>query len=304
MKQATKTAMKHGMPTGNNPFEIAAAMKNRKLSSAVKEKKEKEDDDDDHDVAAVTMDEKTIIKLDKSENVKHKVNETSFDFGEPGWNNILQPETSKPYFCSLMNFLQAEGKGIKTIFPPREDWFHAFGSCPYEKTRVVIIGQDPYHQPGQAHGLCFSVRRGVQIPPSLRNIYQEAQTDVKIKKPSHGCLDSWSEQGVLLLNTVMTVRHNEPNSHQGKGWEKFTDVVIKSLSAEKKHLVFLLWGKPAQTKGEVIQQRGNHLIITSSHPSPLGATKTSQPFIGSKCFSRANEYLVKHNLEPIDWNVE
>eukprot|EP01035_Chromulina_nebulosa_P019162 gene19162-25005_t len=179
--------------------------------------------------------------------------------------------------------------------------FACFSLCSYSDVKVVIIGQDPYHGPNQANGLAFSVNIGVPLPPSLQNILKEAQDDVGIKKPTHGNLDCWSRQGVLLLNTCLTVRQGEPNSHQKQGWEIFTDAVIESL-CQRDNIVYLLWGNPAQTKCKMINKSLN-TIITSSHPSPLGAYKTNQPFMGSRCFSRCNETLIKYGKEPIDWNV-
>jgi uracil-DNA glycosylase len=186
-----------------------------------------------------------------------------------------------------------------------------------DKVKVVIVGQDPYHGPNQGHGLCFSVRKGVDIPPSLKNIYKELQNDPHVdfprngKMPTHGYLERWARQGVLLLNTVLTVRRGEANSHQKKGWEDVTDEILRALAKDRKQnnnqgLVFLLWGKPAAKKIESVLGQGgqNRVIISTSHPSPLGATKTTSPFLGSKCFSRANEALVEMGLEPVDWNVD
>ncbi|RHY22160.1 hypothetical protein DYB32_009595, partial [Aphanomyces invadans] len=188
------------------------------------------------------------------------------------------------------------------IFPPREEIFAALNLCPFDKIKVVIIGQDPYHGPGQAHGLCFSVARGVPPPPSLKNIYKEANSDVGIPIPKHGSLLSWCNQGVLMLNAVLTVRATEANSHKKQGWETFTDAVIRLINDQSQNVVFLLWGKPAQEKGSLIS-RTKHCVLTSSHPSPLGATKTTEPFIGSKCFSKANAYLVQHGKDEIDWTL-
>lgn len=203
----------------------------------------------------------------------------------------------------LTRLITSTQRSKKTIYPPPQDVFSALRDCAFSSLKVVILGQDPYHGPNQAHGLSFSVRHGVPPPPSLKNIYKEAIADVKIGRPSHGCLSCWSQQGVLLLNTVLTVRKGEPNSHKKQGWEALTDAIIQRINAHAEHVVFLLWGKPAQEKGALVN-RTKHLVITSSHPSPLGATKTSEPFIGSKCFSRANAYLVKHGKDPIDWRVE
>ncbi|RHY24025.1 hypothetical protein DYB25_003955 [Aphanomyces astaci] len=238
---------------------------------------------------------------------------------EPTWNDLLAPEFKKAYFKQLEAFLDREQKYVQTkpvpmlsmthscrkkaaIFPPRHEIFAALNLCPFDSINVVIIGQDPYHGPGQAHGLCFSVARGVPPPPSLKNIYKEANKDVGIPVPTHGSLLSWCRQGVLMLNAVLTVRATEANSHKKQGWETFTDAVIRLVNDQADHVVFLLWGKPAQEKGALIS-RTKHCVLTSSHPSPLGATKTAEPFIGSKCFSKANAYLASHNKPEIDWTL-
>ncbi|GBG30008.1 Uracil-DNA glycosylase [Hondaea fermentalgiana] len=221
---------------------------------------------------------------------------------EPGWQAQLGAEARKPYWRSLDAFLRQEAKAGKQIFPPKSMVFSALELCPFDKVKVVILGQDPYHGPGQAHGLAFSVQEGIAIPPSLRNMYKEAMTDVKISKPTTGSLVPWAKQGVLLLNTVLTVRKGEANSHKDRGWEKFTDAIIRSLNKNKNGLVFMLWGKHAQKVAAPVD-RSKHLVITSSHPSPLGASKTKEPFIGSKCFSRANAYLEKKGKEPINWKI-
>ncbi|GLD98988.1 hypothetical protein PINS_up007706 [Pythium insidiosum] len=218
------------------------------------------------------------------------------------WHAQLADEFKRPYFKSLVQFLTTEENKKKTLYPSPENVFAALRDCAFDSLKVVILGQDPYHGPNQAHGLSFSVLPGIQPPPSLVNIYKEAMSDVGISKPTHGCLSCWSKQGVLMLNTVLTVRRGEPNSHKGQGWEKLTDAVIMRINKHAENVVFLLWGKPAQTKGAIINS-SKHLIIKSSHPSPLGATKTNEPFIGSKCFSRANAYLEKHGKDPIDWRV-
>jgi len=226
-----------------------------------------------------------------------------FDTLEPGWKASLSKEFNKSYFQNLMKFLAVEAKS-QTIFPPSNEIFTALNLCPLDSVKVVVIGQDPYHGPGQAHGLAFSVRRGVAIPPSLKNMIKEAQEDpnVKIKAPQHGNLEGWSRQGVLMLNTVLTVRKGDANSHQKKGWETFTDAVVKVLST-RKNIVYLLWGNPAQLKCQGIDGK-NNTMITTSHPSPLGAYKTSSPFMGSRCFSRCNEALEAYGKDPIDWNIE
>ncbi|TMW67285.1 hypothetical protein Poli38472_012401 [Pythium oligandrum] len=218
------------------------------------------------------------------------------------WYEQLEREFKHPQFKSLVKFLEGEESRKRTIYPAPENVFAALRDCAFSSLKVVILGQDPYHGPSQAHGLSFSVLQGVPPPPSLANIFKEAIADVQIKRPGHGCLSCWSKQGVLMLNTVLTVRRGEPNSHKNQGWERITDAIIDRINKNSTNVVFLLWGKPAQTKGALINQ-SKHLVIKSSHPSPLGATKTKEPFIGSKCFSKANEYLVKHGKDPIDWNV-
>ncbi|GMF48506.1 unnamed protein product [Phytophthora fragariaefolia] len=219
------------------------------------------------------------------------------------WFQVLQKEFTRGSFQALARFLEGEEGRKKTIYPPPADVFAALRDCAFSDLKVVILGQDPYHGPQQAHGLSFSVRHGVPPPPSLKNIFKEAMNDVGIAHPSHGCLSCWSRQGVLLLNTVLTVRRGEPNSHKKRGWEQLTDAVISKVNKEASNVVFLLWGKPAQEKGALIDTK-RHLVVRSSHPSPLGATKTNAPFLGSKCFSRANGYLKEHGKEPIDWSVQ
>ena len=200
----------------------------------------------------------------------------------------------------------ADGTGVawknQSIYPPADDIFQALNLCPLDRVKVVIVGQDPYHQKGQGHGLAFSVRRGVRPPPSLKNVVREAMTDVGITAPTHGNLEHWAEQGVLLLNTVLTVRQGEANSHAKRGWEDFTDSMINILNNEREGLVFLLWGNPAAKKAAGVD-KSKHVIIQCSHPSPLGATKTKSPFIGSRVFSRANKALEDMGKGPIDWNI-
>ena len=218
------------------------------------------------------------------------------------WMGILSAEVRKPYFAKLLDFVAAERKK-KTIFPVPADVFGAFDLCPLVKISVVIIGQDPYHGEGQGHGPCFSVRKGVRVPPSLRNIFKEAAADVgTVAKPGHGCLESWARQGVLLINTVLTVRKGEANSHKKRGWETFTQKVIDIVASVTENVVFLAWGRQAVDRCKAVSPR-RHLVIASSHPSPLGAYKTKTPFFGSKCFSRTNEYLASKGKEPIDWSI-
>ena len=228
----------------------------------------------------------------------------------PGtWALHLQSELTKPYFSKLLQFVQSEYK-TKKVFPPVNEVYDALRCCDASKVKVVIIGQDPYHGPGQAHGLCFSVRKGVRVPPSLKNVYKELTSDLGPKKftaPTHGYLQQWCDQGVLLLNTVLTVQAHKANSHRKKGWELFTDAIIAYLNAnggqDGKPIVFLCWGKPALAKAKHINRK-RHVIISSSHPSPLGATKTAKPFITSKCFSKCNNALVKFGHAPINWTID
>jgi uracil-DNA glycosylase len=215
---------------------------------------------------------------------------------EPGWKNKLLPEFEKDYFVRLTGFIKQEYLNSR-IYPPGSLIFNAFDVCPFEKVKAVIIGQDPYHGPGQAHGLCFSVKDGVEFPPSLINIFKEIESDLGIPKPSSGDLTRWARQGVLLLNATLTVRAHQAGSHQKKGWEEFTDYVIKVLNSERRNIVFFLWGAYAQKKGESID-RSRHLVLESVHPSPLSASKG---FFGNRHFSRCNDYLVSNGIEPIDW---
>jgi len=215
---------------------------------------------------------------------------------EKEWNSKLQEEFSKEYFLNLAEFVREEYR-TKTIYPPGGLIFNAFNLCPFQNVKAVIIGQDPYHGPGQAHGLCFSVKEDIDFPPSLINIFKEIESDLGIQRPVNGNLDRWASQGVLLLNATLTVRAHQAGSHQKKGWEQFTDSVIARLNAEKTNLVFFLWGAYAQKKGESID-RSRHLVLESVHPSPLSA---SRGFFGNKHFSRCNEYLKANGFDPVDW---
>jgi len=217
---------------------------------------------------------------------------------EPSWKEKLTEEFRKPYFGQLKEFLLAE-KRQNTIYPPGPMIFNAFNKTPFHNVKVVILGQDPYHGPGQAHGLCFSVPQGIIPPPSLINIFKELRTDLHIPMPKHGNLEKWSHQGVLLLNATLTVRANQAGSHQKKGWETFTDAAIRKLSDERDHLVFILWRNYAQQKTILINS-AKHLILKSVHPSPLSA---SRGFFGCRHFSSTNNYLIQHNIEPIDWDL-
>lgn len=215
---------------------------------------------------------------------------------EDSWKSKLQQEFDKPYFQALTDFVRQEyAQG--TVYPPGKLIFNAFNLCPFHKVKVVIIGQDPYHGPGQAHGLCFSVNDGIAFPPSLVNIFKEIKSDIGTDTPFTGNLTRWAEQGVLLLNATLTVRAHQAGSHQRKGWEEFTDAVIRILAEEREHLVFILWGAYAQRKGAFIN-REHHLVLSSAHPSPLSAYNG---FFGNKHFSRTNEYLQRYGETAISW---
>jgi len=215
------------------------------------------------------------------------------------WKKYLESEFDQDYMQQLRSFLIEEAQKKKIIYPAGDDIFRAFNTTPFDQVKVVILGQDPYHGPGQAHGLSFSVKRGVKIPPSLVNIYKELESDLGIKPAPHGCLESWAKQGVLLLNNVLTVEAEKPASHQQKGWEIFTDRVIQILSDHKDGLVFILWGAPAQKKASRVNDK-KHLLIKSPHPSPLSSYRG---FFGSKPFSQTNDFLRKKDLSPIDWRL-
>lgn len=215
---------------------------------------------------------------------------------EESWKQILSAEFEKDYFRQLTDFVRNEYRST-TVYPPGKLIFNAFNLCPFEQVKVVIIGQDPYHGPGQAHGLCFSVNDNVPFPPSLRNIFKEIQDDLGKPIPESGNLTRWAKQGVLLLNATLTVRAHQAGSHQRRGWEEFTDAAIRALAEQREHLVFILWGAYAQKKGAFID-RSRHLVLTSVHPSPLSA---HNGFFGNRHFSHANEYLQQHGQTPIEW---
>jgi uracil-DNA glycosylase len=219
---------------------------------------------------------------------------------EPSWLKVLSDEFDQPYMADLRKFLKEEKEAGHKIYPKNADIFNAFNKTPLDKLEVVILGQDPYHGESQAHGLSFSVQKGITIPPSLRNIYKELSTDIPgFTIPNHGDLTEWAEQGVLLLNASLTVRAASPGSHQKRGWETFTDTVIKKISDEKEGIVFILWGSFAQAKAELIDQKKHH-IIKSPHPSPFSADRG---FFGSKPFSKTNEILVKEGKKPVNWQI-
>jgi len=215
---------------------------------------------------------------------------------ESSWKEQLKEEFEKEYFSRLVTYVKEEYRKY-TVYPPGPLIFNAFNHCPFDRLKVVILGQDPYHGPGQAHGLCFSVKEGVSFPPSLVNIFKEIQNDTGAPLPKNGNLERWANQGVLLLNATLTVRAHQAGSHQNKGWETFTDAVIKSIAEKKEHVVFLLWGSYAQRKAAFVD-RNQHLLLESVHPSPLSA---GRGFFGNHHFSKTNEYLKGKNLEPIHW---
>ncbi len=215
---------------------------------------------------------------------------------EASWKTALESEFTKPYWEALTTFIRHEYT-TQVVFPPPRNIFRAFDLCPFASVKVVIVGQDPYHGVRQANGLSFAVNDGVALPPSLKNIYQEIRSDIGITPSSSGDLSRWATQGVLMLNSVLTVLANKPTSHKGKGWEQFTDAVIQALNAKRKHIVYMLWGKYAQTKGMVINTEQN-LVLASGHPSPYSANL----FFGNHHFSKCNAYLVQHGMTPIDWH--
>jgi uracil-DNA glycosylase len=218
---------------------------------------------------------------------------------EDSWKKVLWDEFQSDYFSKLKGFLHTE-KQSQTIFPPSQQIFYAFEKTPFEKVKVVILGQDPYHGDNQAHGLCFSVPEGIAQPPSLKNIFKELADDIGCKIPKHGNLEKWATEGVLLINATLTVRAHQAGSHQKKGWELFTDAVIKNISEQKGNVVFILWGNYAQGKSKLIDE-SKHLIVKSVHPSPLSANRGG--FFGTKPFSKTNQYLVAKNIKPINWEL-
>jgi len=218
---------------------------------------------------------------------------------DKSWKPVLQPEMEQPYMGELRNFLGAEYKSGKQIFPKKSEYFEAFKKTAFPDVKVVILGQDPYHGPGQAHGLCFSVRPDVRTPPSLMNIYKELKTDMGVSPADHGYLEAWAAQGVLLLNSVLTVEAGQAASHRKKGWETFTDSVIAALNERENPMVFMLWGSYAQKKGSIVD-REKHLVLEAVHPSPLSAHRG---FFGSGHFSKANSFLIKNGVAPIDWEL-
>ena len=218
---------------------------------------------------------------------------------DPQWQRQLGDELKKDYMLSLQEFLAAGQQQGAVIYPPQSQWFAALNSTAFDQVKVVILGQDPYHGSGQAHGLCFSVLPNVKVPPSLANIYKELKSDLGVEPPNHGCLTSWAEQGVLLLNATLTVEQGQAGSHQGKGWETFTDRIINKINDQRQGVIFMLWGSYAQKKASMIDAE-RHLVLQSVHPSPLSAYRG---FFGCGHFSQANHYLKSQGLEPIDWQL-
>lgn len=218
---------------------------------------------------------------------------------DSSWLDVMGDEFEKPHMTKLREFLKTEYADGKTIFPQRAEYFAALNATPFDRVRVVILGQDPYHGPGQAHGLCFSVKSGVALPPSLVNIYKEMESDIGIPRAKDGCLTKWADQGVLLLNSVLTVRENQAASHQGRGWEQFTDRVIREVAERREGVAFVLWGSYAQKKAAFVD-RSKHLVLESVHPSPLSAHRG---FFGSRPFSKINAYLASRGETPINWSL-
>lgn len=216
------------------------------------------------------------------------------------WLQALGGEFEQPYMKELRAFLIARKQAGATIYPPGGEMFNALNSTPLSQVKAVILGQDPYHGPGQAHGLCFSVRRGLRIPPSLANIYKEIESDLGLSRPAHGCLQCWADRGVLMLNAVLSVERGQAGSHQGRGWERFTDTAVQAVNAHCPHVVFLLWGSQARKKGSAINT-GRHQVLTAPHPSPLSAHRG---FLGCRHFSKANHWLEARGIEPVDWSVD
>jgi len=217
---------------------------------------------------------------------------------EPSWKNVLKDEFEKNYFYEVVTFLKTEKALNKIIYPPGPQIFHAFDATPFDKVKIVLLGQDPYHGKGQAHGLAFSVPFGIKPPPSLINIFKELKSDIGMPIPNHGNLENWAGQGVFLLNAALTVREAEPNSHAKIGWHEFTNRVIQKVSDLKKNVVFLLWGKFAQEKQELVDET-KHLVLKAAHPSPYSADR----FFGCRHFSKANEYLIQNKIDPVDWSL-
>ena len=220
---------------------------------------------------------------------------------EPSWNRVLEEEFTKPYFARLTELVRQQRLGQHPVYPPKESVFQALKLTPYDSVKAVIVGQDPYHGPGQAHGLCFSVPRGTAMPPSLKNVFKELAEDLKVPCPLHGCLEKWAREGVLLLNTLLTVRDSEPLSHKNQGWELFTDAIIRALCCREDPVIFLLWGKNAIDKCAHIEKQHSRYILTAAHPSPFSAMRG---FFGCHHFSKTNALLIELGKDPIDWRLD
>ena len=250
----------------------------------------------------VPQQQQSFKRIKRGDPVVDPVEELMSQLTEPSWKEALSTVESSEWFIELAKFV-AEERQTHQIYPPPHQVFAALNLCPLDQVKVIIVGQDPYHGYGQGHGLAFSVQKGVKPPPSLVNIFKEAHADVGIPyPPPHGNLEQWARQGVLLLNSVLTVRRGKANSHAGQGWETFTDTIVEILNERRDGLIFLLWGQPAQRKASAVDE-SRHLVIRTSHPSPLGATKTNAPFLGSRCFSRTNRFLEQTDRTAIDWRV-
>jgi len=255
------------------------------------------------DQPVITTQESMIkVSDEKEDQTIPSISELACALTDDSWSSILGQYMKSEAFQMLSKFVSSE-RERHTVFPPSQDVFAALNMCPFDRVKLVIIGQDPYMRQNQGHGLAFSVQKGMKIPPSLKNIFKELEEDLGIPHPNHGNLEKWADQGVLLLNTVLTVREGQANSHSKMGWEDFTDEIVDKLNQDKSGLVFLLWGLPAARKAKQIDE-SKHFIIKTSHPSPLGASKTNSPFLGSKCFSRCNEVLTSIGSDEIDWNIE
>lgn len=286
----------HGRTIWYTEDQLLVPRSSRNMNPSNDDDEQSDSDDDD----CSDSDDQTTVTSGSSEAVERLMS----GLNDESWRLALSSTLSSPQFAELATFVDQERKrGRPAIYPVESDVFSALNWCPIDQVKVVIVGQDPYHGPGQGHGLAFSVRPGVPPPPSLKNIFKEAVEDVGIDAPTHGYLKCWADQGVLMLNAVLTVRRGEANSHARHGWEEFTDAIIDKLNTERSDLVFMLWGNPAAKKARNVDET-RHTIIRTSHPSPLGARRTKSPFLGSRCFSRANAALEKAGRAPIDWSVQ
>lgn len=245
------------------------------------------------------VDQLDIFSLENSNSTLNQTKAPKSALKSHTWRSVLQEEKKEDYFTELLSFVEKERSAGKIVFPPNSDVFNALAFTPFQEVKVIIIGQDPYHGPGQAHGLCFSVKEGVPKPPSLKNIFKELSSDLEIAAPENGTLSGWAKQGVLLLNAVLTVEAKNAGSHAGKGWERFTDRIIVELNDKRENLVFILWGSYAQKKGSIIDRK-KHAVLTAPHPSPLSAHRG---FLGCRHFSKANAALAQYKRAQIDWSA-